>query len=277
MKAMMPSIVYRVVVAASTCLLLLIGISAADDSLAKPTDAEARKHISKGNKLYNLGEFAQAVEEYKAGALAQDAPVFHFNLGQCYRQMGAYKEAVWQYERFLARGKPTGQLKAAVEGFLVQMKSELETKAMSQPPRDLAPPREATPPREARPETKQTRPAQTIAPIELVEPGPPWYKDTWGWGFTAGGVIAGSVSAFLVWSAVDLDNDANTEPDVIRQNELHDRADARRIWGVLTGVGGAALITTGVVKLAVTGASRRTNTAWNFGIHRQGVAFMARF
>lgn len=257
--------ILRTAVATTACLLLLLGISSADDSLAKPTDAIAREHISKGNKLYQLGEFAQAVEEYKAGALAQDAPVFYFNLGQCYRQLGAYKEAIWQYERFLARGKPTGKVKEAVEAFLVQMKSELEQKAKTQPPLEAAP------------ESLPSQPVQSVVQATAIERGPPWYKDNWGWGLTASGVVAGGLSGLLFWSGVNLDNDANEEPDRARQDELHDRADTRRIFGVVAGIGGAALIATGVIKLAITSVDRPTQAAWHLGISHKGVTVLGRF
>src|SRR5262249_22520143 len=81
----------------------------------------------------------QAVEEYKAGALVEAAPIFDYNLGQCYRQLGKYQEAIWHYERFLATGNPQGEVFDAVNGFIAQMKSELDKQAMTQKPTEPAP------------------------------------------------------------------------------------------------------------------------------------------
>jgi hypothetical protein len=48
----------------------------------------AREHLIRGNRLYNTRAFDAAIEAYKAGALAEPAPVFDYNLGQTYRQLG---------------------------------------------------------------------------------------------------------------------------------------------------------------------------------------------
>ncbi len=115
------------------------------DALAKPTNVVAREHLATGNRYYRLREFEKAVEEYKAGAIREDAPVFYYNLGQCYRQLGRYEDAIWHYERFLDRGKPTGEVEAAVKKFIAQMKAEREKAAMKQPPVEPVPPPTADP------------------------------------------------------------------------------------------------------------------------------------
>lgn len=96
---------------------------AAADPLAKPAAAEARKHLSLGNKLYAVRSFDEAVAEYKAGALIEAA-------------LGKAKEAVWHYERFLNRGHPEGQLLDAVNGFVAEMRAALEKEvaAPAEPP-----------------------------------------------------------------------------------------------------------------------------------------------
>lgn len=105
---------------------VLASSARADDPLAKPKDAVAREHLLQGNKRYRLREFEKAIEEYKAGTLREDAPVFLYNLGQCYRQLGKYQDAIWHYERFLSRARPEGEFKTAVDEFLRQMRAELE-------------------------------------------------------------------------------------------------------------------------------------------------------
>lgn len=110
------------------------------DALAKPTNVVAREHLATGNRYFRLREFEKAIEEYKAGAVREDTPVFYWNLGQCYRQLGHYEDAIWHYERFLDRGKPDGEVEASVKKFIAQMKGELEKKAMKLPPVEPAPP-----------------------------------------------------------------------------------------------------------------------------------------
>src|SRR5882724_11088677 len=89
--------------------------------LARPTNHEACEHLDRGNKLYNLRSFDEAIREFKAGALIESAPVFDYNLGQAYRQLGKYKDALWHYDRFLNYGRPTGELLDAVTGFMAEM------------------------------------------------------------------------------------------------------------------------------------------------------------
>jgi tetratricopeptide (TPR) repeat protein len=241
----------------------------ADDPLAKPTNAEAREHLSEGNKLYRVREFEKAVDAYKAGALKQDVPVFHYNLGQCYRQLGRYEEAIWHYERFLDRGKPTGELKDAVDAFITQMKSELEKKAMTQPPVEPAP--------EPKPQATQ-QPAARVAPPPPTSEAKPWYSDPLGWGLVGAGAIGLGVSGGLLLSANGIDDDANAEASQQTRMDLRERASDRRMLGTIVGVGGAGLLIAGVVKLVIhPGAQERPTTSWKLGVTSNGVQVFGSF
>jgi tetratricopeptide (TPR) repeat protein len=121
------------------CFLGVVAHTAHADPLAKPVSAEARSHLVRGNKLFGIRSFDQAVDEYKAGALIEAAPIFDYNLGLCFLQLGKYPEAIWHYERFITRGDPQGEVLDAVNGFLVQMKSELDKKAMTEKPTEPGP------------------------------------------------------------------------------------------------------------------------------------------
>lgn len=94
-------------------LLMILSVTVSRTARADaddPSDPIARERLSQGNKLYRLREFAKAIDEYKAGVLAEDAPVFAFNLGQCYRQLSTDDAAaIWHFERYLSRGHPTAE------------------------------------------------------------------------------------------------------------------------------------------------------------------------
>jgi tetratricopeptide (TPR) repeat protein len=241
----------------------------ADDPLAKPTNAEARDHLTAGNKLYRVREFEKAVEEYKAGALTQDVPVFHYNLGQCYRQLGKYEEAIWHYERFLDRGQPTGELKSAVEAFITQMKGELEKKAMTQPPVEPAP----------EPKTQPApQPVQPVVPTPATVPAESWYADPIGWSLVGTGVVGVGVSGVLLMSANGIDSDANNEPAQQARMDLREKADSRRTIATIVGIGGAGLLVGGIVKLAIhPAAQERPMTSWNIGVTGNGVQVFGTF
>ena len=121
----------RRVARAVTVVVVVLGVlrtvgPAQADALSKPTSPEARSHLALGNRLYGVRSFEEATGEYKAGALIEPAPVFDYNLGQCYRQLGKYQEALWHYERFRTRGSPQGELLDAVNHFITQMSAELD-------------------------------------------------------------------------------------------------------------------------------------------------------
>ena len=240
----------------------------AGDPLAKPKDATAQKHLAAGNKLYRVREFEKAVEEYKAGALAEDVPVFHYNLGQCYRQLGRYDDAIWHYERFLERGKPEGQMKGAVEAFVSQMKSELQKKAMTQPPTEAAP--------EPKPIPEPAQPKVTVVRV----PGEPWYRDTIGWSLAGAGFVGIGVAAWLFASANSTEDDANAQANQSERERLRDRASSRRVVGSVVGIGSAALLVTGIVKLALRPGDREervTTTSIDFSVSRDGIFVVGRF
>lgn len=242
------------------CLIGFLGTARADDPLAKPKDPVAQEHLSQGNKLYRLRDFEKAIEEYKAGALKEDAPVFLYNLGQCYRQLGKYEDAIWHYERFLSRAQPSGDMRTAVEDFVKQMKSELDKKAMSQPPTEPAPDPGKSKPAEPAP--------HVVAPPPETAISEPWYSDTLGWTLSGAGLVATGIGGYLLFDASDLYDQANHEPRQEVRTQLRSQGDSRRTSGVIVGVGGVALLTAGIIKLAIHPSATRetTETAWNVGV-----------
>ncbi len=256
----------RFALASVGLLALVIATPArADDALAKPRNATAQQRLAAGNKLYRVREFDKAVDEYKAGALVEDVPVFHYNLGQCYRQLGRYDDAIWHYERFLDRSKPTGEVRAAVDAFVTQMKSELAKKAMTQPPTDPAP--------------IPDKPLSEPKTHTVVEPGERWYADAFGWGLAGAGAIGVGTSIGLILNAKALDDDANNEPNQEVRNSLRDRAETRRLTGTIVGAFGVAAFAAGAIKLVIyrKARERTVTTSWNIGVGRDSIFLLGRF
>lgn len=251
-------------------LLCSVAATAHGDALAHPTNPIAREHLTAGNRLYRVREFEKAIEEYKAGALRESATVFHYNLGQCYRQLGRYEDALWHYERFLERGKPTGEVEKVTRSFIDQMRSELEKKAMTQPPVEPAPPPLATTASSGQPTILRNE-ASFVA-----ERSPRWYEDTLGWGMAGSGAITAAVAGWMLLSGSALHDEANAEPNQRRQAELRDTADTRRLLGTVIGAGGAALMITGVVKLAIH-ERRQPTLGVGLGVGSSGLTLVARF
>ncbi|MCA9674428.1 MAG: hypothetical protein KC464_05230 [Myxococcales bacterium] len=222
-----------------------------DPALSPPTDPEAKRHMGEGNKRHRVQEYAQAVEEYKAGALIEGAPVFLYNLGQAYRLGGDYEKAILQYRLFLDRGAPGPELRALVECHVRAMTRELDQAASREQPTGPAPDDGG-----AIGEGEDDRvPPTEIGPVPAAPRrgvAAPWYADGLGWGISGGGAIASAIGAVLLLDASSLDDQAATEDREDVRTELRDRADSRRLWGTVVGGVGVAALAVGVVKLVLT-------------------------
>ncbi len=231
------------------------------DPLAKPTNAVARDYLTTGNRLYRLREFEKAIEEYKAGAVREDAPVFYYNLGQCYRQLGRYEDAIWHYERFLERGKPTGEVEASVRDFIAQMKGELEKKAMKQPPVEPAPPAPAAPATTVSASPGQMLPV--VPPAEDHRGMTSRRKLVIGIGVAGAAVVGLGVGLGL--RAQSFRDDAadvcpmNPCARSDEANELIDRGKTNALYAnVAFGIGGAAILGAAVLWITGSRAERKT-------------------
>jgi tetratricopeptide (TPR) repeat protein len=230
----------------SVLLCELEPVARADDTAMKlPAEPTALVHYTQGNRLYRLRKFEDAIGEYQAGAMIDPAPVFDYNLGQCYRQLGKYTEAIWHYERFLKSGQPDSQRQALVTGFLVQMRAELERKAMTQPPTDSASDSRpsAVPPPPAAPQRRRGMPLQRKLALGVGAAG--------GVG-VALGVVLGLRARSLEGDAYKLcPMESCDRPD--EANVLIERGQSSaRYSNVAFGVGGAAIL--GAAALWLTGA-----------------------
>jgi len=257
-------------------LAMLAGSAFADPPIRKPKITEALDHLARGNKLYNVRSFEEASVEYKAGALVEPAPIFDYNLGQCYRQLKRYQDAIWHYERFVKSSPNTPEHVASVQKLIADMKAELDSKAMREPPTEPGPTGEAPVP------TVVTKPADPPPPANPVVIPPrsaaePWYADALGWGLAGAGAIGVVASAGLLVSASGLDDDADSAPSQQQLNALHDKADTRRLLGTVIGVGGVALLATGVIKLAIHPKAEASTGVTHVGLAPSGFVVFGRF
>lgn len=240
------------------CLLCAFAATVRGDAFAGPTDPVARKHLTAGNRLYRVREFEKAIEEYKAGALRESAAVFHYNLGQSYRQLGRNKEALWHYERFLDRGKPTGEVEQVTRSFIDQMRSELEKEAIIRSPIEPAPP-----PTGASPPPGHNLPS--VSPPRERRGMPLQRKLAIGVGIA--GVASAGLGVVLGLRAQSFERDAATicPMDACERsdeaNELLDRGKANAVYASIAfGVSGVALLGAGVLWITCSPADHKNIT-----------------
>jgi tetratricopeptide (TPR) repeat protein len=251
---------------------------------AQPKNNDAREHLKRGARLYNNQEFKAAIEEFKAGALAEPCSTFDYDLGQSYRQLGLYKEALWHYQRFLDNEHPTGDVLQGVQDLIVEMQAHLANAARTMPPTEPAP--DSTQPEP--PTRAATKPAQpTMQPpatqhdadTRHAPPDDERGSVNWiGWTVTVGGVAALGTTGYLILRASSLDDQANMNIDNRKRSDLHDQAGTRRLAGAIVGVGGVALTATGIYLLSTSRHQDRSTTAsLDVGITGRGVVVFGRF
>jgi tetratricopeptide (TPR) repeat protein len=77
----------------------------------------SKELFAQGNKHYELGEFADALDLYKKAYRVKPFPAFQFNIAQCYRKLGDHRNAVLLYQAYLV-GVPNASNKDAVQSLI---------------------------------------------------------------------------------------------------------------------------------------------------------------
>jgi tetratricopeptide (TPR) repeat protein len=159
--------------------VLAARVAVADD----PDLRTAKRHFERGEKLYALAKFREALDEYQKAFDAKPIPDFLFNIGQCYRNLGDYDSAIFSYRKYLKLA-PDAPNRDKVE----QLISDLEAKqAQSDTQRDTQ-----------RLGLRQNPPPepQPAEPAVEHEPDRPVYKRWWFWTGIAVVGVAGGVGAY---------------------------------------------------------------------------------
>lgn len=124
------------VLAAVLLVVASAGVAVADETTA-------RQNFDAGERAYNLGEFAKAVELFKQAYDQWPEPAFLFNVAQTYRQIGDCKQALFFYKRFISlkeqdTKKPLRpQLKEEVEKRIGELEECMKRELAAKPPQQL--------------------------------------------------------------------------------------------------------------------------------------------
>ena len=140
-----------------------------EPALAPPKEPSALSHFHRGNQLFRARQIGEALAAYRAGVAIEPAPVFDYNLGQCYRKLGRRADAIRHYERFLERGRPEGPVRDLVTGFLRQLREDPTDDVLPRPPPRIGPPWDS--PSQPRPPRNEP-PSDTPSPPPLMVPVP---------------------------------------------------------------------------------------------------------
>ena len=168
--------------------VIVLALMAALPSTVRAADdiATARKLFQSGTKHFDLGEYEQALNDFKEAYRIKDDPVLLYNVAQCHRMLKHNEEALRAYRTFLSRA-PDSTNRADVEQKIATLQEVIDKQnsASTLPPHDVLPSSMAPP---------AASPAATMLPpagagVAREHKTTPVYKKWWLW-TAVGGVAA---------------------------------------------------------------------------------------
>jgi tetratricopeptide (TPR) repeat protein len=229
-----------------TSLLLAFALAASDT----PADADAGKKAAEAHQLtvqsireYNAADFEASLRDAKRAYELSGLPGILFNLGQCHRMLGHWKEAEFSYQRYL-REKKDAPNRAEVLALIEQVKEQERRAAATPTPTPIATPA-PTPTTIVLP-TPVTEPV-VPAPFEAVSEAPAkggipaatWWLGGSGAALAVGGGVLG------VLANMNGNNDSGINHSVTGANYVtgqYEGLTADILWGV-----GGALVVAAIV------------------------------
>ncbi len=180
--------------ALSLLLSMLVAVTALAQS--EPERVKARQLYQRARQHYNLGEFADALRDFKEAYRNYEEPSLLFNIGQCERQLDHKREAAAAYRAYLRNAGDVPNRKEVEDIIALLDKAIADESAARKQPSQEPLPMPATP---APTGTPTTPPAESATAVTAsATPAPartPVYKRWWLW--TAVGVVAAGAAVGL--------------------------------------------------------------------------------
>lgn len=160
----------------AAALFVSLGVQAqtktSSASASSKEKAEAKAHYDQGTVHFNLDEWPQAIDQFKAAYRVFPDATFLYNIAQCHRKMGNTADALSFYKKYL-RERPEAPNRAEVEKRI----EELEASKAAQPaPTVVSPPvapAPTMPPAVAPPPAVTQEPVAPAAPLPATPPAQP--------------------------------------------------------------------------------------------------------
>jgi tetratricopeptide (TPR) repeat protein len=199
------------------CFVLVAAmLFAGGTSYADPArDAEAKEHYEAGTAAFNLGNWARAIDEYKAAYTLKPEAVLLYDIAQSYRLNNDLPNAIFFYKSYL-RNQPNATNRREIDDRIRKLEQQMkqQQQVTSQPPNTpvpmgAQPPKEAAhepapPPPVAAPATPEPAPTHAVEPQPAPSPAlqltrssatpterTPVYKKWWLWTIVGGVVVVG--------------------------------------------------------------------------------------
>jgi hypothetical protein len=212
---------------------------------ARADVAKAAEHFDQGTRLYQVGEYARALAEFKAGHIEDPDPSFLYNIAQCHRQLGQSHEAVVIYRRFLSLS-PDSPMRADIERKIRELEDRMRYQAVAEPPA-RSPAVVATAP------PAGVAGASPPAVSERLKPAPAVREPTSHWPLWLGGALAVAFAGGATGLALstnrrfnDLREGCGVTPAGCSQGEVDEIRTRGWIINGLFALAGASALATGI-------------------------------
>jgi tetratricopeptide (TPR) repeat protein len=191
--------------------VLLALITGGQARAQNPSPEElARRHHERGTTFYNLGQFEDAISEFRKGYEQKGDPVFLLNIGEAYRQLGAHEKALFFYRRYLS-AMPSAPNRAEIDGKVAALQQLVDAQERARSP---APPQPLPPRPGEGPPLAPAAGELELAAHPPPPPGPFWQR-WWFWA-GAGAVVAGGIAVGLLVSSAKQTKPPGTDLGTMR-------------------------------------------------------------
>ena len=222
-------------------IAILLSLLFAGAAFADAPNADRIRALNKEMQTqYDLGHYAEALKAAEELYQLKPTSGVLFNVAQCHRQLGEFKEAAHAYRLFLTKVEPGSTEAVKAQELLGQVEEAQKQKeaALKAQPLETAPIK-ATPPAEWQKPAAPT-PAVVYVP---APPPPPSHKAA----FVLGGTAVTALAASVVLGVMSKSAASSLTASIHDQNSVQDLAKKHDVTAHLADIGFAL---SGVLALA---------------------------
>jgi tetratricopeptide (TPR) repeat protein len=243
------------VVALAAIILCWTGEAGAQ-APAAANAAAARAHYQKGLRQYEVGNYEEALAEFRAAHLAKADPAFIYNAAQCLRRLGRSSESLLLYRRFLSLS-PDSPNRSEVEKRIRELEAQEASAERPAPPPHVAARTEElreTPPPQPALASPPPIPAPQEPAARLADGGPAHPAERRRWlpwtGVAVTVALAGGAAAYGLAARGrynELKNGCGQTAAGCADADLRDISNRQLVTNVLIGLAAASAVATGII------------------------------
>ena len=168
--------------------------AAADgNAAAQAAPRTPKEFIGRATQKFSAGDFAGAIDDYRAAYQQRPLPTLLFNIAQAHRKSGNWQEALTTYERFL-KEDPKSTLAPEAEAHAAAMRAKIDAEkslAERETAERLAQQRAEEAEALAKAREEERKKAEAALLLATTQPKkPPLYKRPWFWVVVGGVAVA---------------------------------------------------------------------------------------